>query len=188
MKILVCEDEPILRKQICRSLNQQGWQTKSCANCEELYEAMDGTTDLLLLDVHLPDGCVYPTVSMLQKSFSVPVIFFSSDTQEDLVLRGYDLDCVTFMPKPLKPRILTAALSAFARRNGLCEKKHRTCRLDLEPVRPETDFLLQRSIFSGQSRNHFSAQHGQDLSCPVSKFWQNHLKRNADQLYFHAKY
>ncbi len=122
MKILVCEDEPILRKQICRSLNQQGWQTKSCANCEELYEAMDGTTDLLLLDVHLPDGCVYPTVSMLQKSFSVPVIFFSSDTQEDLVLRGYDLDCVTFMPKPLKPRILTAALSAFARRNGLCEK------------------------------------------------------------------
>lgn len=122
MKILLCEDEQILRERVCRSLNQQGWQTVSCESCEELYEAIDGTIDLLLLDVHLPDGCVYPTVAMLQKSFSIPVIFFSSDTEENLILRGYDLDCITFMPKPLKPRILLAAVSAFARRNGLLQE------------------------------------------------------------------
>ncbi len=122
MKILLCEDEQVLRERICRSLNQQGWQTESCASCEELYEAIDGTIDLLLLDVHLPDGCVYPTVAMLQKSFPIPVIFFSNDTEENLILRGYDLDCVTFMPKPLKPRILLAAVSSFARRNGLLQE------------------------------------------------------------------
>lgn len=77
---------------------------------------------MLLLDVHLPDGCVYPTVAMMQKNFPIPVIFFSYDTEENLILRGYDLDCVTFMPKPVKPRILLAALGAFARRNGLLQE------------------------------------------------------------------
>lgn len=122
MKILLCEDEQVLREQICRYLNQQGWQIESCASCEELYETIDGTFDLLLLDVHLPDGCVYPTVAMMQKNFPIPVIFFSYDTEESLILRGYDLDCVTFMPKPVKPRILLAALGAFARRNGLLQE------------------------------------------------------------------
>ncbi len=121
MKILVCEDEQILRERICRDLDQQGYETVACADCEELYEAMNGTIDLLLLDVHLPDGCVYDTLAMLQKDYAIPIIFFSSDTEENLILRGYDFDCITFMPKPLKPRILMAAIKSFARRNDLVE-------------------------------------------------------------------
>lgn len=83
---------------------------------------MDGTFDLLLLDVHLPDGCVYDTVQMLQTTFNIPIIFFSGDNEEDLILRGYDLDCITFLPKPFRPRVLMASIQAFARRNGLIDE------------------------------------------------------------------
>lgn len=123
MKILVCEDEQILRERICRDLTQQGYEVISCADCQGLYEKINGMLDLLLLDVHLPDGCVYETIAMLQESYSIPIIFFSSDTEEDLMLRGYDFDCITFMPKPVKPRILMATVNSFARRNHLLEKE-----------------------------------------------------------------
>lgn len=122
MKILVCEDEQILRERICRDLTQQGYEVISCADSQELYEKMNGMLDLLLLDVHLPDGCIYETIAMLQESYSIPIIFFSSDTEESLMLRGYDFDCITFMPKPVKPRILMATVNAFARRNHLLQE------------------------------------------------------------------
>lgn len=38
------------------------------------------------------------------------------------MLRGYDFDCITFMPKPVKPRILMATVNAFARRNHLLQE------------------------------------------------------------------
>lgn len=119
MKILFGEDDLRLQKQIKNLLLKAGYEVECCSSCEQVYEKLDGGIDLLLLDVHLADGCVYEVTDTIRKDYPIPTVYLSGDLEETTILRGYHLDCCDYIEKPVRPAILLARIEAAARHSGL---------------------------------------------------------------------
>lgn len=74
MKIVICDDDRRLLSQIAQILRLKGHEPVLCSSAEELYRTVDGTADLLLLDVHLEEGSVFDAVRMIRLENPVPII------------------------------------------------------------------------------------------------------------------
>ena len=56
MKILLVEDDSALRAALEELLLREGYEVKKAANYREAKAGLDGSMDLVMLDVGLPDG------------------------------------------------------------------------------------------------------------------------------------
>ncbi len=123
-RILVVEDEDMVRSVAERALVRQGYQVRTASNGEEALEilaqvAADGGAekfDLLISDVMMPlmDG---PTmVEHARKRFpGLPILFMSGYAEEQL-RKSINLDNVSFLAKPFSVQQLAeAARDALAR-------------------------------------------------------------------------
>lgn len=87
-KILVVEDEQILREAYCQILTQEGYEVAEAANGRlALKQLKTFQPDLILLDILMPemDGLTFLTLAKLTKNYpGVKVIAFSnlSDQQK----------------------------------------------------------------------------------------------------------
>ena len=123
-RILVVEDEDMVRSVAERALVRQGYQVRTAANGEEALEilaqvAADATIedfDLLISDVMMPlmDG---PTmVEHARKQFPALPILFMSGYAEEQLRKSINLDNVAFIAKPFSVQQLAeAARDALAR-------------------------------------------------------------------------
>ena len=123
-RILVVEDEDMVRSVAERALTRQGYQVRTASNGEEALEILaqlaadEGgeTFDLLISDVMMPamDG---PTmVEHARKRFpDLPILFMSGYAEEQL-RKSINLDNVAFLAKPFSVQQLAeAARDALAR-------------------------------------------------------------------------
>lgn len=121
MKIVFCEDDQILQEQVASLLRWEGYEVETCSSLEALYAKLDHHPDLLLLDVHLDDGCVYDMIRIIRQENPIPILLLSADLEESVILEGYQLDCLDYIEKPVRPRILLARIHSAARREGLLD-------------------------------------------------------------------
>jgi two-component system, cell cycle sensor histidine kinase and response regulator CckA len=102
-KVLLVEDEDMVRNVAERALSRAGYDVTSCANGEEgLAAILEGTTqfDIVVSDVVMP-GMDGPAMvrAIRAKLPQIPVLFMSGYAEEQL-RRDIDIPDMQFLPKP----------------------------------------------------------------------------------------
>ena len=117
-RILVIEDEPALRDELCTLLRHAGHEPVAVTEWNGVLDQMiNAAADLILLDINLPEVSGETLLEQFRKSAETPVIILTSRTAElDEVLsmsRGAD----DFITKPYNPTILLLRISAVLKRS-----------------------------------------------------------------------
>jgi DNA-binding response OmpR family regulator len=119
-KILVVEDDQLVRDMIVETLKRSGYR---------VLEAEDGTTalqrvqedapDLAIMDVRMPKmGGMAALEIIRQRGYSTPVLILSGRGEVDDRLQGLGLGADDYMVKPFDHRELLARVKALLRRTG----------------------------------------------------------------------
>lgn len=120
MKILVVEDDELLRSAITSVLIDEGYNVEDTAHGDEgLFLAEQEIYDLLILDIMLPGMSGLEIVKQLRiKAIHVPVLFLTAmDSIEDRVA-GLNIGADDYLVKPFAIAELLARIGALLRRKG----------------------------------------------------------------------
>ncbi|QGZ35148.1 response regulator transcription factor [Stappia indica] len=117
-KILIVDDDDDLREALVEQLSlYDEFETQEAANAATgIKLAEEGHTDLLLMDVGLPDIDGREAVKLLRKKgFKAPIIMLTGhDTDSDTIL-GLEAGANDYVAKPFKFAVLLARLRAHLR-------------------------------------------------------------------------
>ncbi len=84
MKILIVEDNSIIRDGLVYYLTNEGFEVDSCSLIEDAILKIKDI-DLAVLDISLPDGVGFDLCKTIKASLNKPVIFLTArDTDEDI--------------------------------------------------------------------------------------------------------
>ncbi len=124
-KILVVEDEPIIRKGIKMWL-EKGGLTVSVAENGKIAKDMLNVEgfDLIVLDVMLPVEDGFAVLSHVRNTLELPtpIIMLTAKSQEDDKILGLNLGADDYMVKPFSNRELEARINANLRMSGAFDK------------------------------------------------------------------
>ena len=122
MRILVADDDPIVRSVIWRLATQSG---------HDVVEAEDGASamhligetdpDLLITDMRMPELDGFDLVAAIRGSsmhHALPIVCLAPANDADAIGRLGTLGITDYLVKPFRPRDLTDRLKLIARRNG----------------------------------------------------------------------
>ena len=116
--ILIIEDEPMMRLGLKDNLEFEGYRIDLAVNGKEGYEkAIDGSYDLILLDVMLPELSGFEVCKKLrQNGNSTPVILLTARGEEIDKVLGLEIGADDYVTKPFSVRELIARIKALLRR------------------------------------------------------------------------
>ncbi len=117
-RILIIEDEAVIRKAIRMACEKEGYEVVEAENGSEgLYLSESSRPDLILLDVMLPDISGFDVCREVRKSGSaVPIIILSAKTDEIDIVVGLEIGTDDYITKPFRARELLARIAAHLRR------------------------------------------------------------------------
>ncbi len=87
---------------------------RTLLEAERLWE--DGTYDLLVLDVALPDGSGFAFCQKVRRVSKVPIIFLTASDEEMNIIMGLDIGGDDYITKPFKLGVLESRINALLRR------------------------------------------------------------------------
>lgn len=116
-KLLLVDDDLLLRRSLAFNLGQAGYQVSTAANAEEALAAIrESPPDLVLLDIGLPDMDGLTALGRIRELADVPVIFLTARRRHLDQLLGLELGADDYVTKPFEPDILVARIKAVLRR------------------------------------------------------------------------
>lgn len=117
-RILVVEDDPIIRQTVDYALRRAGFETETAADgISALEQAREWSPDLILLDVMLPGKDGYSVAEQLRHSDSeTAIIMVTALDQERDKVRGLDVGADDYITKPFSMEELLARVRANLRR------------------------------------------------------------------------
>ena len=122
-RILVCEDEDVIRDFIVINLQRAGYTTVDVSTGEDalrVYEEQQGDFDIALLDVMLPGMDGFAVCKKLrEQSETLGIIFLSAKSQEMDKVSGLMIGADDYVTKPFSPSELVARVDAIYRRLSL---------------------------------------------------------------------
>lgn len=103
-KILVVDDEEVIRKFLKIHLSKLGYEVREAIDGEQAIEEINKNVfDLLICDVLMPkkDGWeVIKEVKSNPKTKDIPVIVLTAKNEDADMFKGYDLGANYYMTKP----------------------------------------------------------------------------------------
>ena len=119
-RILVCEDEDVIRDFVVINLKRAGYEVID-VNCGEdalkVFENEHGSFDVALLDIMMPGIDGFTVCKKLrEKSSTLGIIMLSAKTQEMDKVSGLMIGADDYITKPFSPSELTARVDAIYRR------------------------------------------------------------------------
>ncbi len=118
-RVLVVDDEPMVREVVTRYLERDGFRVDATGDGLTALElARTRPPDLLILDVMLPSKDGFSVLQELRKTSSVPVILLTARTDETDRVLGLELGADDYVVKPFSPRELSARVRSVLRRTN----------------------------------------------------------------------
>lgn len=131
-KVLVVDDDAMVRKIICRALSQE-YETVVAENGEEGIEKVGAENpDFVLLDVEMPGMNGYEVCDLLKQNpltQDKPVLFLSSHSGIRERMQGYEMGAADYIVKPFETEELLAKLrllGQFRRDREQLDKRAKT--------------------------------------------------------------
>ena len=127
-RIMIIEDETILRDELSVLLKNAGYEPIAVTDYSNVSEQMkSANSDLILLDINLPNVNGETLLQDFRKSSDTPVIMLTSRTTEidEVLSMSYGAD--DYITKPYNPTILLLRISAVLKRSakvGAVQKYH----------------------------------------------------------------
>ena len=120
MRILVVEDQPLLRQSVARALRSAGHAvTEADSIAEARAEVQLGEPDLVILDRGLPDGDGIDALSAWrQQGRSLPVLVLTAKSAVARRVEGLEAGADDYLVKPFEMAELLARVRALSRRAG----------------------------------------------------------------------
>jgi two-component system response regulator VicR len=126
-KVLIVEDDPIIRQTVEYALRRAGFDTLASAEGPEgLQMALEQLPDLILLDLMLPGIDGYQFAEQLRrKDKDVAIIMVTALDQERDKVRGLDAGADDYITKPFSMEELLARRFARTRASARCSPRRR---------------------------------------------------------------
>lgn len=119
MRVLVVDDEPMVREVVIRYLERDGFEVSAAATGPEALTAVEKSMpDLVVLDLMLPGVSGMEILSRLRATSDVPVILLTARAEEADHVLGLELGADDYVVKPFSPRELAARVRTVLRRSG----------------------------------------------------------------------
>lgn len=116
-RILIVDDDQLLRRSLAFNLEQAGYEVKSAANAEDAIDVLRGAAfDLVILDIGLPGMDGLDAVRKIKQDFGLPVIFLTARRRELDEVVGLELGADDYVTKPFDVDVLLARIKAVLRR------------------------------------------------------------------------
>jgi DNA-binding response OmpR family regulator len=119
-RILIVEDDPAIRSAAGISLRKIGHEVRGVGSLKEAEAELAHPTDLLILDLNLPDGngldLCRKVVALPEGKGGVPVFIVTARGSTDDVVNGLEAGAQDYMVKPFNMREFLARVRAALRR------------------------------------------------------------------------
>ena len=154
-RILVCEDEDVIRDFVVINLKRAGYEVVD-VNCGEraleVFAEEDGNFDIALLDIMMPGIDGFQVCKELRKkSSTLGIIMLSAKTQEMDKVSGLMLGADDYITKPFSPSELTARIDAVYRR------------VSMSFVKEEKSPVITSGPFSLNTKSRTVAKNGENI-------------------------
>jgi len=118
MRVLVVDDEHAITEFVSYNLKREGYEVEVTHDGNSALEmALNGSFDLIILDVMLPGMSGFDVCQRLRTQSDVPVLFLSArDTEIDKVV-GLEIGGDDYLAKPFGVKELNARIKALLRRS-----------------------------------------------------------------------
>jgi len=177
IRVLIAEDDDNARSLLIDLLGTLGHTVVAevSSGREAAERAKDVLPDVVLLDVHMPDGSGIEAAERITQALpGVAVVLFSGD--HTLTLTDRDVtatSAIAFLPKPAAPRLLDSTIRIAATR----AKELMAARQDAESARQQLEnrktierakgILMRRTGSSEQEAYRILQRTSQDRSVPM---------------------
>lgn len=117
MKILIADDESIIRLGLKSMLQQMGHEVIAAMNGREaLQMARSQRPDLAILDVKMPLTDGLQVAQTLGRTQPMPILLLTAYSDQALIARAAELPIHGYLVKPVQPADLMAAIAVAVRR------------------------------------------------------------------------
>jgi DNA-binding response OmpR family regulator len=117
MKVLIVDDEPLIRSVIKEYLSLDGFETDEAEDGEEAVEkALSVDYDLIIMDIMMPKKDGFLACKEIKEKKSTPFIMLSARGEEYDKLTGFDIGVDDYVTKPFSPKELVARVKAVLKR------------------------------------------------------------------------
>ena len=117
MKILICDDEALIRNVIKEYLVVENYQVLEAENGIDAIEVVkNNDVDLVIMDIMMPKMDGYQAVREIKKIKDIPFIMLSARGEEFDKLVGFDMGVDDYVTKPFSPKELVARVKAVMKR------------------------------------------------------------------------
>ena len=142
-KLLVIEDEKVLRETLAYNLSAQGFQVETAEDGIKAMEVFSSSEfDLLILDIMLPGIDGFEICRRVRQKSNVPILMLTARDEEIDRVVGLEVGADDYMGKPFSMRELIARVRAMLRRMELL-------RQEMQPLPPiETEQVLKLGALS----------------------------------------
>ncbi|MBK7814077.1 MAG: response regulator [Rhodocyclaceae bacterium] len=116
--VLVVEDEPGIRRFVCDGLHRAGYRTTEAATAHEGLAAMaSAETQLVILDLGLPDMDGLSFIGEVRRWSSLPILILSARSREQDKIAALDAGADDYLTKPFGVGELLARIRVLIRRH-----------------------------------------------------------------------
>lgn len=117
MRILVVDDEALIREVIKEYSLNEGYEVDEAENGEEALDLIEEKDyDVVIMDVMMPSMDGLTAIKELKEIKNIPVIILSARKEEYDKLQGFDIGIDDYVTKPFSPKELIARIKAVTKR------------------------------------------------------------------------
>lgn len=152
MHLLITEDDMALAQGLQRALQEKNRQVLCCKNIQETRQHLhQNQTDLLILDVNLPDGSGFDLLQEIRRTSDLPVILLTANDLEMDIVSGLEQGANDYITKPFSLAVLRARVNTQLRNRTVQMQKESTQNTQIwEGSIWKLDFTNMRFTVSGQ--------------------------------------
>ena len=117
-KILIVEDDRELNEGTAFHIKKTGYQPIQTYDLRTAgFMFREEKTDLILLDVGLPDGESFQFCRQIKTKKDIPILFITARDLEEDALKGYEYGADDYIIKPFSVRVLMKKIDVILQKN-----------------------------------------------------------------------
>lgn len=130
-KVLICDDEMMIRKLIRKYAEFEGHTVDEASNgMEAVMLCRQNEYDIVIMDIMMPELDGFSACREIRKSSSIPIIMLSARGEEYDKINGFELGIDDYVVKPFSPKELMLRIEAVMRRSSKKTKENEIIRIE----------------------------------------------------------
>ncbi len=103
IRILIADDEPIIRMDLREILESGGYQVAEASDGEKAIELLEKQQfDLAILDINMPKFSGLEVMHKISRSKEIPIILLTAYCQSEMVSQALDMGVFGYLVKPIR--------------------------------------------------------------------------------------